>query len=66
MPLYEYLCPKGHKSERVAFITTPGEPLEIIPCPAKRCKETAEHIPSQTGKPILKRGIGGFFKPNAP
>lgn len=66
MPLYEYVCPKGHKTERVAFITAPGEPLETTPCTHKRCKETAERIVSRTGKPILKRGIGGFYKPNAP
>jgi len=67
MPLYEYACSKGHKTERVVIsINAPGEPLPRIPCEHKRCKEAAELMPSQTGTPILKRGIGGFYKPNAP
>lgn len=66
MPLYEYVCPKGHKTDRVVIsISTPGEPLEKVPCTHKRCTETAERVASQTGVPILKRGIGGFYKPNA-
>jgi hypothetical protein len=66
MPLYEYECPKGHRSERIAAVTTPGEPLDKVPCPtcAKRKKAIdAELVPSQTGKPKFKRGIGGFYSP---
>ena len=29
------------------------------------CGLKAARLASQTGKPILKRGIGGFYKPNA-
>lgn len=73
MPLYEYECPKGHRTERVASLATPGEPVDWIYCP--ECKkvrkphrkmELARLVPSLTGPPRFKAGgAGGFYKPNA-
>jgi hypothetical protein len=68
MPCYEYLCNNGHRTERVASLAAPGEPLDKIPCPeCKKVKKraSAELVPSLTGKPKLKAGIGGFHNPNA-
>ena len=68
MPVYEYVCPKGHKSERVVIKVSAEEPLKTTPCTVGKCRSQfviAELVPSQTGTPILKAGIGGFFKPNA-
>lgn len=79
MPLYEYECKNGHRTERVASVTTPGEPLETIPCPkcpppvvrrgrrANTVKPVrAELVPSLTGAPKFKAGgVGGFYKANA-
>lgn len=68
MPIYEYVCPRGHKSERIVIKVTPEEPLESTPCNVGKCRSgfvIATLVPSETGKPILKAGCGGFYKPNA-
>lgn len=67
MPVYSYVCPKGHKFDRVVMVSK-DEPLETTPCNEGRCKKQfiiAELVQALTGKPILKAGIGGFYKPNA-
>lgn len=68
MPIYEYVCERGHLFERVVR-TSAAEPLEFVMCEHELClhalsRKCAKLIPSQTGVPILKRGIGGFFKPS--
>ena len=80
MPVYEYECKQGHRTERVVFLSAGGgnEPLEKCKCEARvlfhenqedtrvvTCGKTARLVPSRTGKPILKAGIGGFYSPNA-
>lgn len=76
MPLYEYLCPLGHRTERIASIAAIGEPLPSIACPkcpppivrrGRRANTVnpvrAELVPSLTGKPKFKKGVGGFYAP---
>lgn len=71
MPIYEYLCDRGHRFERVVTWTDYDEPISEVPCPEQApnpqftCRRPAKLVPSKTGKPILKKGIGGFHAPNA-
>lgn len=65
MPVYTYQCPKGHKFDRVVQVSK-EEPLETAPCEVGKCWSQfviAELVQALTGKPILKAGIGGFYKP---
>lgn len=67
-PVYEYECAKKHRTERYAALSTPGEPVEWVYC--DECKDQkkrghAHLVPSVTGAPKFKRGIGGFHSPNA-
>lgn len=64
MPVYEYECKDGHRSERVVQmrLMTQDEPKMTHRC---ECGKVAKLVPSRTGTPILKAGCGGFFKPNA-
>lgn len=64
MPVYEYECSYGHRSERVVQMSQiKNEPVAKMKC--LFCRLMATLVPSRTGTPILKAGIGGFFKPNA-
>ena len=68
MPLHEYKCPAGHITTRIVSIKDANEPLATTICDKGKCRSkfvVAELQASQTGKPILKRGIGGFYSPNA-
>lgn len=62
MPLYEYKCetPDCKVTERIVGIKEPNEPKSRVRC---KCGRIAHLIQSLTGKPILKRGIGGFYAP---
>ena len=70
MPIYEYVCAKGHRFERYAPVSAQDEPQDTVSCNVGRCKSQfiiAELVPSQTGKPILKAGkVGGFYAPTRP
>ena len=64
--MYEYKCKAGHLTTRVVIKPTADEPKESTRCKgAMDCDMKATLVPSRTGTPILKRGCGGFFKPNA-
>lgn len=71
MPLYEYKCSEGHKTIRVVHGDLTHEPKESTTCKVPidpkeiACGLRAILVPSLTGKPILKAGIGGFYAPNA-
>lgn len=73
MPIYEYLCEEGHRTEEVRSLS---EFTEVIACPECRKQKIAAKtdgrvrkaklVPSMTGTPILKAGRGGFYKPTRP
>lgn len=71
MPIYEYRCRNNHITDRVLRITE-EMPKSVI-CRECRLLNRTEQgnriratlVPSRTAKPILKAGIGGFYKPNA-
>ncbi len=76
MPLYEYICSRGHRTERIASIAATDEPLLSIACPkcpsptVRRGRRAgtvqlvrAVLVPSLTGKPKFKKGCGGFYAP---
>lgn len=62
MPMYEYECKAKHAHTRVVIKPVADEPKEEVKCPM--CTRKAKLVPSHTGKPILKRGCGGFYKPS--
>ena len=66
MPLLEYKCNAGHLTERAVVAGSVDAKKEEIPCPACLNNgkfESAFLIFSRTAPPILKAGIGGFYKP---
>lgn len=58
MPIYEYLCSTGHRFERIDRVK---DQKKLVYC--KECRTIAQLVPSRTGKPILKAGVGGFHAP---
>jgi len=70
MPVYEFECKNGHRVEQVRSLS---EFTEVIACPECRRLRVAAHtdgrivrarlVPSMTGTPILKAGVGGFERP---
>lgn len=58
MPLYEYECPNGHRTEKFLSL---AEADKRIKCP--QCGKRTERVFSRTGAPILKEGVGGFYSP---
>ncbi|VVB51685.1 Uncharacterised protein [uncultured archaeon] len=69
MPIYVYQCRKNlaHKFERVVQVSK-DEPQATVPCEIGKCRSQfiiADLIPSRTGTPIFKKGVGGFYRPNA-
>lgn len=70
MPVYEFVCNHGHRSERILHFS---EYVETIVCDACRkrfaknrnySESLARLVISRTAKPILKRGVGGFYSPS--
>jgi putative FmdB family regulatory protein len=63
MPIYEYVCKSGHRTELILSIKE--ELPESTRC--RKCKKKAPLVPSMTCAPILKAGgVGGFYKPTRP
>jgi putative FmdB family regulatory protein len=60
MPMHQYFCPNGHSFERF-------EPIhEERPKRCPECGRKARLGVGLTGTPVLKEGVGGFYKPTAP
>ena len=59
MPLYEYVCQAGHKTERVKSIRVSDKELEADVC--ETCNAKAKLVPSRVARPIL---IGSGFHEN--
>ena len=58
MPMHCYCCPRGHEFERFENINDIADKR----CPT--CRKMAKITPSLTGAPILRQGVGGFYKPS--
>jgi hypothetical protein len=58
MPSYEYLCPDGHKTERIKSIKSSDKQLNKDVCD---CGKKSDLTPSRTGAPIL---VGRGFHSN--
>ena len=74
MPVYEYECKNGHRTTLVLHISEFKESTLCTQCriaqsegvlPKTKVPVKAKLVPSRTGPPKFKRGIGGFYKPNA-
>lgn len=68
MPIYEYRCiPAGHVFEKFESVGEADRARQGYrkDCPYCGRKRRVEQLVSRTGAPVLKRGIGGFHKPNA-
>lgn len=69
MPLYEYECRNGHRSERILHISEFVEEIVCDECRKafkknkKYSESLARLVVSRTGPPVLKKGIGGFYSP---
>lgn len=59
MPVYEYECKNGHRTERVKSFKVSKRVLENDRC--DKCDGTAKLVPSRTGAPVL---IGRGFHAN--
>lgn len=59
MPMYEFQCSSGHRTEKFLSVS---ESDKAIKCPD--CGKRAKRAVSLTGAPILKPGVGGFYKPS--
>jgi predicted nucleic acid-binding Zn ribbon protein len=59
MPIYEYVCSDGHRTERVKSIKISPKKLENDVCDT--CGANAELTPSRPGAPIL---VGRGFHAN--
>jgi hypothetical protein len=58
MPMYEYLCQKGHKTIQMRSISLPVADLDKSTC---ECGEPAELVISKPGRPIF---VGQGFHEN--
>ena len=58
MPLHVYQCPLGHEFERLESINNIADKR----CPT--CRKMAKIGAGLTGTPILKPGMGGFYRPS--
>ena len=72
MPIYEFMCENGHRTTLVLHISEFKEETPCVRCriaqqegvlKRTRLPVQAKLVPSRTGTPILKRGIGGFERP---
>lgn len=75
MPIYEYQCKNGHRTELVLSISEFMEEIicrncarhnrtEVVNGRGQTCR--ARLVPSLPGAPKFKAGgAGGFYKPNA-
>ena len=64
MPIYEYKClAMSHRFEKYETLAE-HEKGGLRHCPGCKKKRAVKQLPSMTGTPILKRGIGGFHKPS--
>jgi hypothetical protein len=61
MPIRVFICARKHETEKILF--GEADQLQQIPCPV--CRRPAARVDAamRTGAPILKKGIGGFFRP---
>jgi len=57
MAIHIYMCTKGHTVEKVEPATTVNQQMKC-----KKCGTFMMLGVGKTGHPVLKRGIGGFFK----
>lgn len=73
MPLYEFACKNGHTTERVLSLSEFTESIVCQQCRRSHRQENgpdgyravrAVLVPSRTGTPIFKKGIGGFYNPS--
>lgn len=58
MPLYDFVCEKGHKFERLISYAESEQPKQ--PCPECKREVTVERLWSTTGFPNLKGS--GFYQ----
>lgn len=70
MPVYEYECKNGHRVERILSFSEFKETVVCEKCTEQQRDEVGPYrpvrarlVPSRTGKPILKAGVGGFYSP---
>jgi hypothetical protein len=59
MAIHVYSCPNGHEFERFENIN------DIFPKKCPRCGKKAQATAGVTATPILKEGVGGFYKPSS-
>jgi putative FmdB family regulatory protein len=68
MPLYEFECSNGHRTEQMRSLSEFVESITCPECQKKNCtsRRRAVLIPSNTGAPRLVKGVGGFYSPTTP
>lgn len=62
MPLHEFLCPKGHLTEKIIFSIAEAEKVEFIDCP--KCGQKAGKQLSIPFPAHLHGSPEGYHKPS--
>ena len=66
MPLYVWSCSVAHRFEKVMSVkemTLVDDGFGTVFCPFCQRKRRCRVVPAPTGAPILREGVGGFYKP---
>lgn len=63
MPIHEFICPKGHKTEKIILSMAEAMKTNSIPCPVKNCKGIALKEIS-AGAFLLWGSPDGYYKPS--